>query len=215
MKVQKEALLSLHYLPNIQYFSKFLLHDQVWIEQREHYQKSSYRNRTHIAAANGVLRLSIPLLKGKHQQQNIREVGIAHHEAWPQQHWQSIRSAYGNAPFFEHYSDTLQPFFTKKYALLFDFNLELLQCLLTLIGLPNQLNLTTEYVQAPAGTSDYRSLLSPKKDPIRTDPTFKNVKYVQVFEEKHGFLPNLSILDALFCKGPETVILLEQSIIRN
>jgi hypothetical protein len=216
MKVKKEALLSLHYLPNIQYFSKFLLHDKVWIEQQEHYQKGSYRNRLQIAAANGPLRLSIPLVKGKHRQQNIREVRIAHHELWPQQHWQSIQSAYGNAPFFEHYSDILQPFFSKKYTFLFDFNLELLQSLLSLIGLPTPFKLTSEYLpEVPSTTTDYRSLISPKKDPIQTDPTFKNVKYVQVFEEKHGFLPNLSILDVLFCKGPETIILLEQSIIRN
>lgn len=216
MEVQKETLLSLHYLPNIQYFSKFLLYEKVWIEQQEHYQKGSYRNRAHIAAANGVLRLSVPLIKGKHQQQNIREVGIAYHEAWPQQHWQSIRSAYGNAPFFEHYAAYLQPHFTQKYDFLFDLNLELLKTLLQLIGLPATFSLSEEYVSdVPPGVKDYRRLISPKVNPEQADPSFKNVKYVQVFEEKHGFLPNLSILDALFCKGPETIILLEQSINRN
>lgn len=216
MDIQKEALLSLQYLPNIQYFSKFLLHKKVWIEQQEHYQKGSYRNRSHIAAANGVLRLSIPLIKGKHQQQNIREVQIAHHEPWPQQHWQSIRSAYGNAPFFEHYADYLQPFFFKKYDSLFELNMDLLQTFLRLVGLPNEISLNEEYFKdVPASLRDYRTQISPKDTPGDTDPFFKNVKYVQVFEEKHGFLPNLSILDALFCKGPETIILLEQSINRN
>lgn len=216
MKVQKEALLTLHYLPNVQYFSKFLLHDTVWIEQQEYYQKSSYRNRAHIAAANGLLRLSIPLVKGKHQQQNIREVRIAHQEPWPQQHWQSIQSAYGNAPFFEHYAPYLQPHFTQKYDYLFELNIELLQTLLSLVGLSTTFSLTEEYLrEVPTSVKDYRRLISPKEKPEYSDPFFKSVKYVQVFEEKHGFLPNLSILDALFCKGPETILLLEQSINRT
>lgn len=216
MKIQQEALLSIHYLPCIQYFTKFLLHEIVWIEQQEHYQKRSYRNRTLIAAANGTLRLSIPLQKGKHQQQHIQDVRIAYDENWPQQHWQSIRSAYGNAPFFEHYEEDLYSFFSQKHSFLVDFNLNILRTLLKLIGLPENFKLTEQYQTKPTfPMKDYRDILSPKTYPAETDPYFKNVKYVQVFEEKHGFLPNLSILDALFCKGPETLILLEESIIRN
>ncbi len=216
MTIAGNGLLELHYLPCIQYFTKFYLHSRVWIEQHEHYQKGSYRNRAHIASANGLLRLSIPLVKGKHQQQNIREVRIAYDEPWPTQHWQSIRSAYGNAPFFEYYSEHLQPIFHKRPTFLFDFNLELLQTLLGLLSIDCPVTLSTEYYKnIPDDWKDYRNLISPKNEQSPADPFFKGVKYVQVFEEKHGFLPNLSILDLLFCVGPGASMLLEASIPEN
>lgn len=216
MNIAEKIILELHYLPSIQFFSKFLLHQEVWIEQHEHYQKGSFRNRAHIASANGLLRLSIPLIKGKHQQQAIREVRIAYHEPWRQQHWQSIRSAYGSAPFFDHYSDELRPLFRQKETFLFDFNLKLIQTLLSLLSIDKEIHRTHAYEKKPpADFLDFRDELSPKKASEKNDPHYKCPKYVQVFEEKHGFLPNLSILDLLFCMGPEAAMLLEQSIIRN
>ncbi len=210
-------ILELHYLPCIQYFTKLLHYPSVILEQKEHYQKGSYRNRTLIATANGILRLSIPLKKGKNEQQPIRSVEIAYDENWQAQHWQAIRSAYGNAPFFEFYADELKAFYEKQLTNhLFDFNLMLLNFLLEKIQMNPNIDLSVDYKRLyPASVQDFRNSITPRKKDQKEDLLFHPMKYPQVFQEKHGFLPNLSILDALFCLGPGALILLEQSINKN
>ena len=208
------ALLELHYLPCIQYFSKLAHYRVVYIERQENYQKGSYRNRCHIAGANGLLRLSVPLRQGKNEQQAIHEGAIAYKEPWRAHHWASIRSAYGNAPFFEFYAGRLQPHFEQKPALLFDFSYGLLQTLAELLQLDCQLRLTDRYEPAPPdGVLDLRNAIHPKKHRQKPDLHFEPAPYPQVFLEKHGFLPNLSILDLLFCTGPQAGLILEESFI--
>lgn len=195
-------LLETQYLPPIQYFTKLASGEPVYIEQWEHYQKGTYRNRCHIAAANGLTRLTIPLIKGKNEQQAIREVRIAYYEPWQRQHWQSIRSAYGNSPFFEFYADALQPFYEKPFPFLFDFNLELLQTLLKLLRMDVKLQLTDAYVDVvPPDWTDLRNAIHPKPHLQKPDPHFTPKPYNQVFEDRYAFLPNLSMLDGLFCLG--------------
>ena len=213
MPFQQSILIESQYLPPIQYFSKLVQYATIFIEQQEHYAKGSYRNRCEIATANGILALSIPLQKGKNEQQPIRAVRIAYHEPWQRLHWESIRSAYGNAPFFEFYEDALKPFFQTPYEFLFDFNWALLQLLLQLLGLRPNLGLTQRFEQPPPPeVLDFRDALSPKAHRRQPDPHFQPRRYAQVFEEKHGFLPNLSILDLLFCTGPEAISFLQLTI---
>ncbi|MCO6480288.1 MAG: WbqC family protein [Phaeodactylibacter sp.] len=208
------VLLELHYLPCVQYFSKLAHYPVVYIEAEENYQKGSYRNRCHIAGANGLLRLSIPLKQGKNEQQNIREVEIAYKEPWQSQHWNSIRSAYGNAPYFEFYAGQLRPHFERKPTFLFDFSYSLLQTLLELLQMDVSLRLADAYErETPEGMLDLRNTIHPKKQRRWPDPHFTSIPYPQVFLEKHGFLPNLSILDLLFCTGPQAPLILEESFI--
>lgn len=203
--------MELQYLPPIQYFTKLCGHD-ILLEQQENYRKGTYRNRCYIASANGVLRLSIPLQKGKNQQQPIQSVRIAYNQPWQAQHWTSIRSAYGNAPFFEYYADELQPFFKKRYEFLWDWNLDLLQTIIELIGLETHVQYTPQYHSTPpAGWLDYRNKIHPNPKHSQPDIHFTPYPYGQIFEEKHGFLPNLSILDVLFCCGPEALVIIEES----
>ncbi len=214
MPTEKAILLELQYWPPVQYFTKFILYPQVQLEQREHYRKGSYRNRCCIASANGLLRLSVPLMKGKNEQQPIREVRIAGREDWQYQHWKSIRTAYNRSPFFEHYSDTIKPLFQKKYDLLFDLNQEILQTMLSILSIRAEPVLTKTYDAMPAeGIVDFRNGISPKVQYALADPHFDARPYPQVFEEKHGFFPNLSILDLLFCCGPQALAVLKNSII--
>lgn len=209
-------LLELSYLPPVQYFTKLQHYALVLVEAQEHYAKGTYRNRCHIASANGLLRLSIPLEKGKNEQQPIQEVRIAYQEPWQHWHWEGIKSAYGKSPFFEHYADVLAPFYEKNYEFLFDWNWNLLQTLLQLIGIQSEMRFTTEYQKhTPAETLDFRNKISPKTHRQAEDPHFQPIRYEQVFIEKHGFLPNLSILDLLFCTGPEALSILMQSFIVN
>lgn len=201
----QSALIELHYLPCVAYFSLLSRYQEVHIEQQEHYQKRSYRNRTHIAGANGLLRLSIPLSKGKNEQMPIEEVTISYEENWQHQHWESIRSAYRNAPFFDFYAEELAPFYQEEYTYLFEFNKAILETLLNLLQLPTQLHYTQSFQkQTQTHLDDFRNQITPKNK-----TSFNLSPYPQVFTEKHGFLPNLSILDLIFCTGPQTVLLLE------
>ena len=182
-------ILELQYLPSISFFTKLQEYDCVLLEAHENYSKGSYRNRCHIAAVNGLQRLSVPLKKGKNRQQNIREVQIAYDEAWQAQHWTAIQSAYGNAPFFEFYSEELQPFFRTKYQFLWDLNLALLNKLIALVGIGVQLENTSAYFSADhysknSTVADYRNCIHPKKSGLRNDPSFKPVVYGQVFYGK-------------------------------
>jgi hypothetical protein len=120
------TLLYSAYFPPLSWFSILWQQDHIIIEAAENYQKGSFRNRCHIAGPNGMQRLSVPLEKGKHQKTPIREVRISYTEPWQRLHWRAIKTAYGNAPFFEHYETELAVFFEKKYPFLFDLNQEIL-----------------------------------------------------------------------------------------
>ncbi|MEM1120569.1 MAG: WbqC family protein [Bacteroidota bacterium] len=208
-------LIELHYFPSIQWFSKFFLHPTLILEQHENYLKRSFRNRAHIATANGLLRLSIPLAKGKNQQQNIREVSISYEENWQQKQWTAICSAYGNAPFFEYYIDDFRPLFEKCSIHLFEHNLKVLQTLFFVLDFKPSIQLSQSYLtdENYAGMVDFRNKITPKTIEQSQDENYQTIAYEQVFAEKNGFLPNLSILDLIFCKGPETLAILERSCV--
>lgn len=213
MNTSVPILTELHYFPTIQYFSKFFLHPSLILEQHENYVKRSYRNRAHIATANGLLRLSVPLEKGKNQQQSIREVRISYAENWQTKQWTAICSAYGNAPFFEYYVDDIQPLFEEKTPFLFEHNLKVLNVLFFVLDFKPSIQLSQNYLtESFDGICDFRNKITPKTGEGTTDKTYQNIPYQQVFAEKNGYLPNLSILDLIFCKGPETLSILETSL---
>lgn len=209
---ERTALIELHYLPCIQYFTKICSHSNIWLEQHEHYIKRSYRNRCHIATTNGILRLSIPLEKGKNQQMPIRDVKISYDQSWQKYHLKSIYTAYGNAPFFRDYIEELTPFYKQKYTYLFDFNLILLQWFINLYQIETTIKLTSNYYKEMVEITDYRNFILPQSEQVTTDYNFSPTPYAQVFEEKNSFIANLSILDLLFCTGPQAILILESSI---
>ena len=210
----QSTLIELHYFPSIQYISKFFTNTNIVLEQQENYRKGSYRNRMHIASANGLLRLSVPLIKGKNEKQSIRAVKISYEEPWQNKHWTAIRSAYGNAPYFDEYSSLFLPFFKEKKTYLFDLNLAILKELLAVLDITKSLHFSTIYTPDVAtGSLDLRQCISPKPSKSSPDKAYKNIPYPQVFMEKTGFLPNLSILDLLFCQGPEAIFTLQRSVL--
>lgn len=212
----RKALIELHYLPSVQFFSKLLAYEAVIIEQHEHYQKGSYRNRCRLAGANSLQVLSIPLEKGKHQKLPIRDVRIAYDQPWHVQHWRTICSAYANAPFFPFYSDAVGALFRQPPPHLFTFNLQLLEMLIRQLQLNVRIEFSTAYqAGTDAATDDLRNTISPKPGRQAGDPFFKARPYPQVFLERHGFLPNLSILDLLFCTGPQAVQILRNCTCKN
>jgi len=205
-----QSLLELPYWPPVSWLTFAWHSEALWLEACENYQKGSFRNRCHIAGPNGLQRLSIPLEKGKHQQTAIRDVRIANRDAWQTQHWRSIATAYGNAPFFEHLEADVAAFYNRQYRFLFDFNLEILEFILNWIACPVDIRLTTGYQEkAPNPLLDLRNAISPK---ATTPPGwFRAEVYPQVFLERHGFLPDLSALDLLFCCGKQSGWILQQA----
>ena len=207
-------VLSLPYLPPVSWCAAAWNNEDVYIEACENYQKGSLRNRCYIAGPNGSQRLSIPLAKGKHQQMPVREVRIAYNEPWQRQHWRAMRTAYGNAPFFEHYADELAPFYERRYEFLFDYNFDLLLFVLSKkLGWKGHAVMTQEWLPALkwAPTADLREAIS--EDSGGWPEWFLPARYPQVFEGRHGFLPNLSVLDLLFCCGKQAGEVLVKSYV--
>lgn len=205
------AYLSSAYLAPIEYYSKLLASDSVYIEQHDHYMKQTYRNRCHIVGPGGIIPLSIPTVKPELLKCPMKDIQISDHGHWRRLHWNAIESAYNNTPFFEYYKDDFAPFYEKKYTFLFDFNEELRQLICELIDMAPIVKYTSAYqTEFAVGEYDFREIIHPKKDFRMVDPEFKAVPYYQVFEARHGFLPNLSIIDLLFNMGPESLLVLQK-----
>ncbi len=203
-------LIELHYLPPIDVWALLSSTDNTMIiEQHDHYQKGSFRNRCTIAGSQGRQSLSIPLVKGKHQAMPIEDVRIAWDTPWSRTHWRSIVSAYGNAPYFEHYQDSLAPLFDKKDTYLCDWNLRLFYWLKDQFRMPGQFTLTESYQPLTSpDIIDLRNTLRPSVPDV--SPGFSTlVTYLQVFSDRLGFLPGLSGLDLLFCSGPQSFPILK------
>ncbi|MFD0964030.1 WbqC family protein [Pseudofulvibacter geojedonensis] len=197
------------YFPTIAHFIAIAKADIVTFETADNFQKQSYRNRMNIYGANGKLLLNVPV---KHNKEGLKtaykEVEIENVELWQNQHWRSIVSAYKSSPFFEYYEDELQPFFTNPQSSLFTLNENIFKALCDCIELDIKIETTTVYNKeytSESSITDLRYLARAKKPFI-----VNNSAYIQVFGDKHGYLPNLSILDLLFNEGPNTLNYLEQ-----
>lgn len=192
-------ILSTAYLPPVQYFQTIAEHQNCLIEKQENYSKQSYRNRCVIGSANGPLDLVIPIKKSQPGKIPISSVQIDNDYKWQILHWRAIVSAYKNSPFFEYYEHEFLPFYKNSFENLFDFNLQLIEKILDLTGIEVKPGVT-EYFTRNYDKSylDERYTIHPKKQPI---PNSLN-EYTQVFSNKFGFLPNLSIMDLIFNTGP-------------
>lgn len=207
------VFLSSAYLAPIEYYTKLLAYDKIYIEQYDHYIKQTYRNRCTIAAPDGELALSIPTVKPDTLKCPMRDIRISDHGNWRHLHWNAIESAYNHTPFFEYYKDDFRPFYEKKYEFLADFNEELCHLICSLIDMQPHMERTQEYhIEFASNETDFRERIHPKKDFHLEDPAFFPQPYYQVFQEKLGFLPNLSIIDLLFNMGPESLLILQQCI---
>jgi hypothetical protein len=213
MSQPKTTLLSTACFPPVQYFSKLIRVKNIYLEQFENFTKQTYRNRYEILGANGIIPLVVPVVKGRGRKIKIRDLRISYDTDWQRNHWRTIFSAYNSSPFFEFYLDDIQPFFEKPWKFLFDFNLDILETLCGLLEIEPTLILTEDFEQIPVDALNFREAISPKKHRIESDPQFAPQTYTQVFHEKFGFVPNLSILDLLFNEGPNSLNVLEQSII--
>lgn len=207
-----DILLSSAYLAPIQFYTKLLRCDAgtVYIEGCDNYTKQTYRNRCLIADANGPLALTIPTEKSAEGKCLMRDIRISDHGNWRHQHWNALETAYRHTPFFQYYEDDFRPFYEKKFEFLYDFNWQLTELVCNLIGIDTSLQPTEVYQKSPDGMADFRHAITPKAA-WKDDKDYRPAAYYQVFKEKHGFIPNLSIVDLLFNMGPESILILNES----
>ncbi len=202
------ALLSSTYFGPIQWYQK--LHRMPCIiEQHDHFVKQTYRNRCVIATANGTQTLTVPIERYDGTKCPMRDIRISDHGNWRHLHWNALVSAYGETPFFEFYADDLRPFFEKRHTFLFDLNLDIMHTMCQLLDVRPQVTLSEQYIVLPSeddAVVDFREAIRPKH-PL-PDADFNPTPYYQVRAQRHGFLPNLSILDLLFNEGPEGIFYL-------
>ena len=192
------------YFPSIAHFVAIVNSEEVVFEMEDNFVKQTYRNRAYIYGANGKLALNIPVIYTQKQRQKYRDVKIFNKENWQSIHWKSLLSAYRTSPFFEFYEDELAPLFEEKFDYLLDFNLKCFETICNCLQLDLNVSKTDSYQKKAEAVKDLRHLVNAKKEPV-----YGFHKYVQVFGNKHGFIPKLSILDLLFNEGTNAINYLE------
>lgn len=205
-------IVDLQYFPNINLFRISSGFSNIVFEQCEFYQKMSFRNRCQIAGGEGVINLNVPLEKGRDQKTRMKDVRIADAQPWQAQHWKTILSCYSRSPWFEFYRDELEGLYKTRFEFLVDWNLACFEWSRKTLKLSVEVSLTEVYqpVYNPEEGADLRGRFMPKNrvaDSAATSPEQGDapIRYRQVFEERTGFLPGLSILDLLFCEGKEAI----------
>ncbi|WP_338647646.1 WbqC family protein [Flavobacterium sp. KS-LB2] len=185
------------YFPSISHFAGMVQSDNITFEIEDNFQKQTNRNRTYIYSPNGIQLLNIPVKHSKESHQKTKDIKIETDFDWQKQHFKSLEAGYRSSPFFEFFEDDIRPIFEKKHTFLLDLNFEILTILLKCFRLKLDYTTTTEYFHEVDTTiiTDFRPLVNGKKDLSLFE------KYTQVFDDKHGFANNLSVLDLLFNEG--------------
>ena len=203
------TLLPLAYAGPIAHWIPICKQQPILWEAEDFYQKQTYRNRMEIHAANGKLMLSIPIQHlGYDGRQNYKDVQIANEFPWQRNHWLSLKTAYQSSPFFEYYEDDIAPLYQTPYKFLFAFNKQVMETISELLQIQAPKETTSTY-EKDSPHHDLRKLID-----VKTVKTTAALEYTQVFSNKNGFIPNLSILDLLFNMGPETVPILQSQSLR-
>ena len=182
-------LLPCCYLSPISHYSAFFHADEVRLEVCDHFTKQTLRNRCWIDSPSGALALTIPVVK-EEGKTPLRDIRISEHGNWRHRHWVALESSYRQSPFFEYYADDFAPFYEKKWTFLADFNEDLMSLITSLLDIQKPISRTSTY----------------EGDAFNQLPDFTPKPYYQMFAQRHGFLPDLSIVDLLFNQGPEGVL---------
>lgn len=199
--IEKGAVLPMFYLPPVEYFTRLNNYNpDLVIEKHEHFPKQTYRNRATIYSPDGTLTLVVPVVKGSKVHTPVKDVKISYDFSWQRLHWLSLQGCYRRSAYFEYYEDEFATFYQKKVTFLFDYNDQILRLLLKLLKIKAEINYTESYQAEYSALADFRQNIHPKKD-----SGFQQKPYFQVFEQRHGFIKNLSIADLLFNQGPQSI----------
>lgn len=192
------------YFPSISHYVAMVQANEITFEVEDNFQKQTNRNRMYIYSPNGLQMLNIPIKHNKDKRQKFKDVRIENDFDWQKNHFKSLEAAYRTSPYFEFFEDDFLPIFQKKQEFMMDLNFEIFEIVNNCLGITLPFETTTEYFHKIENKTDFRYLANGKKD------TFINESYIQVFNEKHGFLANLSILDLLFNEGRHAVAYLKK-----
>lgn len=208
----KDIILGSAYLAPVSYFAALYSCRKAYVERFDYYMKQTYRNRCVIASADGPLALTIPVEKSSEGKCAMKDIRVSEHGNWRHVHRNAFVAAYRQSPFFDYYADEFNAFFDRKYEFLYDFNMELTHWLCEQTDIQPELVPTDEYMDAGEGILDLREAIHPKKSAVDMASFYRPVPYYQVFESRHGFLPDLSIVDLLFNMGPESLLVLRNGV---
>ena len=183
------------YFPSISHYIAMIKAESVTFEMEDNFQKQTNRNRMYIYSPNGIQLLNVPVKHSKEKHQKFKDVRIENDFAWQKNHFKSLEAAYRTSPFFEYFEDDFRPLFEKKQEFILDLNLQIFELINSSLGIKIEAQKTTEFFHDSLNYDDLRSLVNGKKDVTQIE------EYTQVFNDKHGFINNLSILDLLFNEG--------------
>jgi WbqC-like protein family len=196
-------LLECEYFPCIHWYRNFLQHENPFLEHCEYFERASLRNRCYIAGPQGILTLSIPLLGGRNQKTLMKDVKVSYNEAWQELHWKTLASCYNRSPYFEFVADDLLAFFKTKYQYLIELNLASVQLIQRCLRIKKNIQFSTSF-----DPEKYTKNLRLQINAHNYHHFANDLNYLQVFQSKNGFHPNLSMLDFIFCEGPSLTPLL-------
>lgn len=202
-------ILSAFYFGSVEHFALLARHPKVIIDIGEHYERQSYRTRTSIVGPNGVQHLNVQIARDHGSKMPMREVGLSQMESWQQQHLHAIRSAYGQTPWFIHYIDDIERVLSMRHERLADLLLATMRLGMKWLGLGTELVVSEAYVEVssellttPRPLLDLRASLHPKKPLSVSAPIVP--PYPQVFADRHGFVPRMSVIDLVCNCGPSS-----------
>ena len=198
-----DILIHPNYFPNIHQFRQIIKANSILLEVSDNYQKQTFRNRTYIYGANGKLGLFIPVIHTHKNRELFKDVKISYDSNWMDLHLKSLQSAYRSSPYFEYFEDDFIKLYSEKEKFLADFNIKCIKLISNLLDLDLDFKISNEYVKKTNDIIDLRDLSNARKQKKIETP-----KYIQVFESKHGYLNNLSILDLIFSEGTNSVLLM-------
>lgn len=195
----------------INYYARLTRQQELLLEQYDSYSKQTYRNRCIILGPNGVITLSIPVKRRKGVKNAVRDIRIDYESNWNRIHWRSLVASYASSPYFEYLADEIRPIYERSFTFLIDLNRILIEHMLGFMGLKIPVHLT-EAFEPIVSETDPRHFIHPKTDQAVADPGFVPFAYHQVFSDRLGFQPNLSILDLIFNMGPEALSYLRRCL---
>ena len=198
-----DILIHPNYFPNIDQFTQIIKANNILFEVSDNYQKQTFRNRTYIYGANGKLGLFIPVIHTHKNRELFKDVKISYESNWMDLHLKSLQSAYRSSPYFEYFEDDFIKLYSEKEKFLADFNIKCIKLISNLLDLDLDFKISSKYVEKTNDIIDLRDLSNARKEKKIETP-----KYIQVFESKHGYLNNLSILDLIFSEGKNSVLLM-------
>ena len=200
-----DILIHPNYFPNIHQFIQIIKANNILFEVSDNYQKQTFRNRTYIYGANGKLGLFIPVIHTHKNRELFKDVKISYESNWMDLHLKSLQSAYRSSPYFEYFEDDFIKLYSEKEKFLADFNIKCIKLISNLLDLDLDFKISSKYVEKTNDIIDLRDLSNARKEKKIETP-----KYIQVFESKHGYLNNLSILDLIFSEGKNSVLLMNK-----